>query len=155
MARPPVTHALTMNGRIHGELKDALDPDDVLLRRRLALLDGIRRYSLSLWELPPETPFERVDLGRWPTEYVQAAGSRDRLTVELRRTENSGPCQYVVGRTMSGPEPQPTVSLPWDGVTTTVLANEVLDLDEAAAVFIRYLSDNGIPEGFALRRLDL
>ncbi len=144
-----------MNGRIHGELKDALDPDDVLLRRRLALLDGIDRYSLSLWELPPGTPFDRVNLGRWPKEYVQAAGSRDRLTVELRRTEDSGPCQYVVGRAMSGPEPRPAVSLTWDGMTTTVLANEVLDAEEATAVFIRYLCDNGIPEGFELRRLDL
>jgi hypothetical protein len=144
-----------MNGRIHGELKDALDPNDVLLRRRLGLLDGNRRYSLSLWELPPETPFDRVDLGRWPTEYVQAAGSRDRLTVELRRTENSGPCQYAVGRAVSDPEAQPAVSLPWDGVTTTVLPNEVLDVEEAAAIFVRYLRDKELPEGFALRRLDL
>jgi hypothetical protein len=40
-------------------------------------------------------------------------------------------------------------------VTTTVMANEVLDVDEAAALFVRYLSDRGIPDGFSLRRLEL
>ena len=88
MARPPVTHALTMNGRIHGELKDARHPDDVVIRRRLALREGTRRYSLSLWELPPGTPFVRVDLGRWPTEYVHGHRVAGPAHVEPRFTED-------------------------------------------------------------------
>ncbi|HEX7658232.1 MAG TPA: hypothetical protein VF444_02040 [Pseudonocardiaceae bacterium] len=43
-----ITHALTMNGRIHGELKDPLDSPEEIIRKRLALLDGTNRYSLSI-----------------------------------------------------------------------------------------------------------
>jgi hypothetical protein len=56
------THALTMNGRIHGELKNPdLSPEEDI-RNRLPLLDCVNRYSLMLWAMPPGLPFDSIDL---------------------------------------------------------------------------------------------
>jgi len=110
-----VTHALTMNGRIHGELKDPFDAPEEVLKKRLALLDGTNRYSLSLWRLPGGVPFDRVDLAKWPQEYIQVAGSRERMTVEVRRYEDEVLRQYVVGH---AERCEPSIAeevIPWNG----------------------------------------
>jgi hypothetical protein len=68
------THALTMNGRINGELKSRGMPVEDEIRRLVLLLDGTGRYCLSLWALPPGLPLDDVDHQAWPQEYIQAAG---------------------------------------------------------------------------------
>jgi hypothetical protein len=151
-----VTHALTMNGRIHGELKDPLDTPEETIGKRLALLDATRRYSLSLWRLPTGVAFDRVDLVNWPQEYIQAAGSRDRMVVEVRRLEGDAPRQYAVGRAVR--EGQPAIEetvVPWDRYEARVPASEVFRADEAATLFVAYYRASSLPETVALRALDL
>lgn len=58
-----VTHALTMNGRGHDEVKDLDLSPRGLIEQRLGLLDGAVRYSLSLWRFPDGVPFDSVDRG--------------------------------------------------------------------------------------------
>lgn len=70
-----VTYALTMNGWVHGEVKDAVMSPREVMEHRLGLLDGVVRYSLSLWRLRNGVPFDRVNLNAWPHEYFQAAGA--------------------------------------------------------------------------------
>lgn len=150
-----ITHALTMNGRIHGELKDPHDSVEALIEKRLTLLDGVQRYSLSLWQLPDGVPFDRVNLSRWPQEYIQAAGGRDRMTVEVRRHEDVGYRQYVIGRSSAGDVMSPTMtSIIWDEVETPVLSTEVFTAAEAAGLFIAYYSTTRIPSAYVLRRLE-
>ena len=143
-----------MNGRIHGELKDPLDPPEDIIRQRLALLDGVNRYSFSLWRLPERVPFERVDLDRWPQEYIQAAGSKERLTVEIRRIEGIGR-QYVVGKCPPAGPMSHQVAIHWSGYETCVQENEVFTAVEAAEVFVHYYATGRIPEVYALRNLVL
>ncbi|HVQ19237.1 MAG TPA: hypothetical protein VMT27_09425, partial [Actinomycetes bacterium] len=44
--------------------------------------------------------FDRVDIKKGPTDYLQTAGGRDRMTVELRRTypSESFPSHVVLAR---------------------------------------------------------
>lgn len=152
----PVTHALTMNGRISGELKDRFDSPEVLIGKRLSLLDGTRRFSLMLWALPPGVPLDHVDIASGPDEYIQSAGSRDRMTVEVRRLEAGQPRQYVVGRDArpSGGENRDEV-IKWDGIETTVRSSEVFTADQAADLFVSYYATGWIPHSYSLRLLDL
>jgi hypothetical protein len=152
-----VTHALTMNGGIHGELKDPLDSAEDVIQKRLALLDGAGRYSLSLWELPEGVPFDRVTLKKWPQEYIQAAGSRERMTVEVRRQEVGGHRQYVIGRSRRGSQhgSAAMTTIVWDSVETEVLPTEVFTAAEAAELFVAYYATAGVPSTYVLRPLEL
>lgn len=151
-----VTHAVTMNGRIHGAVKDPdLSPREVI-GERLALLDGVVRCSLSLWRLPESVPFDRVDLAAWPQEYVQAAGSADGMTVEVRRLGEPGRRHYVVGRAVrdaSGPPLE--VVIPWNGFEARVYSSEVFSAAEAAEVFAQYYDTGQVPDTLRLRALPL
>ncbi len=151
-----VTHALTMNGRVHGELKDPGLSPQALIGQRLNLLDGVTRYSLSLWRLPEGVPFDRVDLKAWPQEYVQAAGSREAMTLEVRRLENSQPSQYVIGRGGGIFSDSPVeVRIPWNGFETRVFSTEVFSATEAVEVFVSYFAHGEIPDILCLRPLAL
>lgn len=142
-----------MNGRISGEVKDRLLSPAELVEQRLALLDGVIRYSLSLWRLPDGITFDRVDLAAWPMEYVQVAGSRERLTIEVRRLEEGIPAQYVVGRHTPDASDSPTeVLVPWDGYEERVLSTEVFTAAEAAKIFVFYYATGDIPGSFRVRR---
>ena len=150
-----ITHALTMNGRIHGELKDPWDSPAEVLRKRAGLLDGTSRYSLSLWRLPDGVPFDLVDLANWPQEYVQVAGSHERLTVELRRSEGGVARHYVVGHVDGSERTSDEVIIPWNGYEARVRASEVFDAGEAAAVLFAYYLAGDVPSSYALRPLEI
>ena len=153
--RSAVTHAITMNGRIHGELKDPDNPADETIKKRLALLDGTTRYSLSLWRLPDDVPFDKVDLSRWPQEYLQVAGSRTRMTVEVRRIEDGIPRQYVVGHAPVHASSRPGEIVPWNGYEARVHPTEVFDVAEVGEIFAAYYATGSIPDGYAMRALVL
>lgn len=151
-----VTHAMTMNGHIHGELKDRFDSPDVLIRKSLSSLDGNRRFSLILWAIPSGVSFSKVDLRSEPKEYIQAAGSRERMTVEVRRIEEGQPRQYVVGRDVLSPDEERVAEvIRWDGTETSVRPSEVLTADQGADVFVSYYATGWIPQTYRLRLLDL
>jgi hypothetical protein len=97
------------------------------------------RYSLSLWRLPTDVPFDRVDLAAWPQQYVQAAGSADGMTVEVRLPGEPGRRQYVVGRAVrDGSAPPGEVVVAWNGCETGVYSSEVFSAAEAAEVLGQY-----------------
>lgn len=65
----------------------------------LERMDGLDIFAVSLWALPEGKRLDDVDLKAWPKEYIQCAGSANRLTVEIRRVESGTPHQFVIGRT--------------------------------------------------------
>lgn len=149
----PTTHAMTMNGRISGEVKDPFLSATGLIEQRLTLLDGVTRFSLSLWRLPDGIPFDRVDLATWPVEYVQVAGSRERLILEAQRLEQGIPVKYVVGRNTIDASASPAgVVVPWNGCETRVLSSEVFTASEAAEVFAFYYNTGELPDFVSVRR---
>jgi len=149
-----VTHAFTSNGRICTEVSDArFESPRQIFEHRLSLLNGTTVYCLSVWRLPEGGPFDKVNLRKWPQEYMQVAGSRERMTVEFRRFEDTVARQYVVGRPPGGAEAE--VVIPWDGHEVRVFANEAFGAEEATALFTEYYFTGGVSEAYHLRLLVL
>ena len=147
---------VTVNGRIHGELRRRVGaaPVENEIAGLLDRLDGHRRFSAMLWALPPGLPFDEVPLDRWPVHFIQAAGTRDRMTVETRFDDGGTDVQAVVRKSetvASGP----SEVIEWDSNTTPVFNVEVFTAAEAVPLFLAYWQRGRIPEGYLLRRLDL
>jgi len=132
-----------------------LAPEIDQIRRLLAGLDGSDRYSLVLWRLPAGRQLDEADPDSKAREYIQAAGSADRMTVEVRRLTSHGPEQFVVGRTAPSSPSDPLIELRWSGYTTQVYPSEVFDATEATDLFDSYRATDWIPSKYSLRRLDV
>ena len=155
--RPPATHAITVNGRSTGELQGDRDLTPAEhLREVVSRLDGVAFYALCLWAMPPGQRLADVDLRRWPQEYLQAAGSQERMTLEVRRLVDDEPFQYVLGHRVSdGAVAAPDEVIHWNGHTTAVRTHEVFTGAEAADVFSHYLATGWVPEAIGVRHLRL
>lgn len=151
-----VTHAMTVNGHTDMELKDQFDSPEAVLRKTLSRMDGNRLFALSLWALPNGAELDEVDSRRGIEEYIQAGGSKERMTVEVRRLEPGGAGQYVVGRaSLSSEDEALDEVIRWDDHQTAVRASEVWAADQAAAIFIAYYQTGWVPESHTLREIDL
>jgi hypothetical protein len=143
------TVALGINGRTWMEIDG---PDEIGLHR----MDGERLFSLVLWRLPPGSDFERSDPVKNSNEYLQCAGSADRMTLELRRREGAGFAQYCIGRL---PSPNATsasrVQISWAGHEVTVTPEEAFSAADAELVFLEYFVSGTIPAYCSLRLLAL
>lgn len=119
----------------------------------LESLDGSRRLAWSIWQTPPGVPLDRVNMKRFPQEYLQCAGTRERMTVEVRRREMDGVFrQYALGRT--GSEPGSEEVIRWDAFETVVRSNEVFDAEAAFPVFLAYYTAGCVPDDYPLRLLE-
>ena len=149
-------YGITINGRIHAEVKPRRSDPPVTnaIAGFLDRLDGTNRFSVSLWELPPATPFDDVNLDKWPLRFLQAAGHRDRMTVEIRRDGERDSEQFVVGKSDTI-ETVPSDEVRWDAFTTTVFGVEVFTAAEAVPLFLSYWQTNDVPAAYRLRALDL
>ena len=156
MSRAP-SHALTTNGRISDELKSRGGPEEEI-HRRVRLLDGSERYSLSLWALPAATPFDKVDLSAWPQNYIQAAGSADRMVIEVRIAKDGIARQYAIGHKTASDVNQSNVVrevVVWNDHNSAVSSNEVFAASEAADIFVLYYKDGDVSTSYSLRLLSI
>jgi hypothetical protein len=154
------THAFTLSGQVSIELKDTRRPLQDEIRHRLQMLDGQQRYSLVFWAIPDGVPFDRVDVDA-VGEYLQCAGSAQRMTVEMRHVDDSGVAHHVViGR--PGPadgdgaaRDDPDEVVPWDGHEARVHPHEVFDAAEAGELFVSYYETGDVPASYARRPIEL
>jgi hypothetical protein len=149
-----VTHAVTMNGRTSFELKGyaGSSPEEEVIEL-LGKLNGVQRYSMSVWTVPSDRRFDQLDLRSFPTEYIQCAGGASgRFTCEVREGGSESGKQYVIGRSgdLGGKE-----LVPWNGCESTVWTSEVLGLDEVVELFLEYFHSGETPSSYARRQLDL
>jgi len=149
------THAVTMNGTFSGELKNPDLSIEDEIRRLLGSLDGADVFAISLWKLPPGKDLDQVDRKRWPVEYIQGAGTADRMTVEVRRAASKHAHQFVIGS--SAAEDPATELIHWDAGrhSTKVRPSEVMAWEEAAELFVAYFETGAIPPDYHLRELPL
>src|SRR5260370_26113820 len=101
----------------------------------LGRLDGSRSFSLLLWKLPPAKHLDETNPGRDANEYIQCAGSAERMTVEVRRLAGGTYEHFVVGRGPNGENHGIEETIAGDGVKTLVAPNEVFTAEEGADLF--------------------
>jgi hypothetical protein len=141
--------AVGINGRSWMEIDRS---DEIGLRR----MDGERLFSLLLWRLPPDCDFVDSNPTKNAHEYLQCAGSADRMTLEVRRREGAGFAQYSIGRRPSlKPSSASPVQISWAGHNVTVAPDEVFTAGEAESVFAEYFTSGTIPADCSLRLLAL
>ncbi|AZG47253.1 hypothetical protein [Gordonia insulae] len=135
-----------------------LGPDEQtrLLTHPLTVLDGGEENHVILSRLVrQEWPDELTEAERDESlsSFLQAGGSADAMTLELRRREADGSHrQYIVGRP-SGDAAEPDIGIDVGEHTYLVTPNEVFTADAAGEVFVYYFHHRDVPEGFTLREL--
>lgn len=124
----------------------------------LKRLGGDGNWYLVLYRLPDGMSYEQMrkeNIG--PTEYVQAAGTADKMAVEVRKPagEQWGATwvRYGIGHPHDGPAPV-DVPLPLPHATEMITAPEVFTADEAAEIFMHYHRAGTIPDGYLLRPIE-
>ena len=106
---------------------------------------------------PDETYGEMLQAGELSTEYIQAAGLPDAMTVEIRKPGGNewgaAWVRYTIGR-------PPSASGPFDvpiqlahGVKM-IRRFQVFDADEAAERFFTYYKTGDIPEDYDLQPIE-
>jgi hypothetical protein len=110
--------------------------------------DGKYEYY-CIYPLPADAEYDEVV---HPTEWLQTAGSADRLTVEIKRLDDDGVHRlYTVGRAAAADEPEPTEVVRRGDVEYAVRPSEVLTSADALTLFQHYYDHHEIPEGWHLR----
>lgn len=144
-----------MNARVSGEVRHGDQDKDEILRNRVMLLDGARRFSIQLWEFPCRLDFDQVDVDVYSQEYIQAGGARDRLTVEVRRLEAGTPRHYKVGRGAPNPGADGPQTIDIGGYDFVVRSDEVFTAEEAVPMFIAYRNTGSLPPNYILRPMQI
>ncbi len=123
------------------------------LRLMLGRLDGMTEFTYSIWR--GADPSSIVGFQKPLTDsFIQAAGSADQMTVEVRLPAPDGETHlYTVGR----PEPADGTTLIPISQTRAVrvFSNEVFTADEAAVIFYTYYLTDAVAQPYVLRELDL
>ncbi|WP_337954309.1 hypothetical protein [Mycobacteroides abscessus] len=89
-----------------------------------------------------------------PTEWIQTAGTAERLTVEIKKQDSDGIYrQYVVGRSGGAEEQDETESIQFGDFELPVRPSEVLTAADAIDLFLEFYDYNAIPPVWHLRPL--
>jgi hypothetical protein len=144
-----------MNGDFAVEFQLRRPTPEEEVGQLLERMDGDEIFAVSFWAMPAGKSLDQFDLRTWPKEYIQCAGTAERLTVEIRRLEAGIPRQFVVGRlARSG---SATEKVKWDSGkhSTTVWPSEILTWREATALFVGYYQNSPLPTDYQLREISL
>ena len=123
--------------------------------RPMRAFDGVERFALTLWAMPPGLDYDKaLKLGQDALEFIQAGGSAEALTVDIRKAGGDqwgvDWVRYVVGHPHSEPEPL-DVAIKLPRATELVSRSEVFTPEEAGELFFAYYQTGDIPVGYALR----
>lgn len=154
MTRP--THITQQNGSSRSVLVDTVRPFPDQIRFALGRMNGSSFWAWSLWRAPEGANL--LESLPFSDEYMQAAGSAEAMTVEVRLTDADGvERQYVVGKSAGDFSGAPSEPISWDDgrYSTTVFPAEVFTADEAAEVFSAYFLTDRVPAQYHLRELDM
>ncbi|PKI90579.1 hypothetical protein CW368_10385 [Actinomycetales bacterium SN12] len=117
-------------------------------------LDGHSNYTYLIWR--GADPSSTVGYREPATDsFMQAAGSADAMTVEVRIPGPDGESRlYTVGRPELS-EASTTLIPINDTRAARVHSNEVFTVDEAATIFYTYYLTDNVSQPYVLRELDL
>lgn len=128
---------LRMNGRVSFRFPPAGEEPLSFLEGAFGRMDGEKLFSYGLWGLPDGVKFDDGSpFNKSSDTYVQCAGSKDGLIVEMRRASDVGFDQMSVGRRGGPSDGERAIS--WQGGVQVVPLNEVWLPKEAAGIFAAY-----------------
>jgi hypothetical protein len=117
-------------------------------------LDGQNDYSALLWHIPEHYPPHRLAPREGEDhEYLQCAGSAERLAIEVRIGHGDGFTNYAVGREATREDTTLDEVVQWSDYSLQVAATEVFTADEAIPIVDEYRRTGRIPAGLHLRPL--
>lgn len=151
------THVLSYDG---GVFTREMGPgrDISVFADTLRRFNGIKPWALTLIPLPDGMEYaDMLATKRETTEYLQAGGSADAMTVQIRKPGGHrwgvDSVWYVVGHPHDGDLPlDVAIHLPTsDDMVNTA---EVFNADEAADLFFTYYTTGDIPSSYTLRPIN-
>lgn len=145
------------NSSISSILKDTFRPMPQQVRHMLGLLDNDERFAWRIWWCPDDADWmfnpEKVE-AEFDGSYLQAGGTSEKMSVELRRREDDGEYRfYIVGRDHDLSE-QLTETIDVQDAHEPRHPAELFTADEAAPVFVHYVEHQSIPDEYTLRLVD-
>jgi hypothetical protein len=124
----------------------------VSIERLLRNLDADESRSVLVWRMPAGVTLGDVkDPRQESDEYLQSAGSSDRMSLEIRKEVGGTSVLYAVGR--SGEEHAIWQDLKWGSHTLKLRSNEIFSADEALPIYEQYIRKGQLPKELALRRI--
>ncbi len=120
--------------------------------------NGDDQWALGLAPLPPgKTYGEMLKAGELSTEFLQAAGCPEAMTLEIRKPggQQWGVqwVRYTIGHPPTGPEPRDIPIQLAHGVKM-ISRSQVFDADEAAELFFTYYKTGDIPDAYVLSPIE-
>ncbi|MCP1503031.1 hypothetical protein J2Y89_001775 [Curtobacterium herbarum] len=142
------------NSSVSSVLRDTYRPIADQVRRMLGLLDNDEQFAWQIWWCPDDAdwmfnpkPVEEQYSG----SYLQAGGTAEKMSVELRRREDDGEYRfYIVGRDHDLGEPL-TETIDVQAAHEPRHPAELFTADQAAPVFMHYVEHQRVPDGYTLR----
>lgn len=137
-----------------GWIDEARQPIAERVRSMLESLDGKSRFTYSIWR--GDDPRSIVATPRkYNHSFIQAAGSRQAMTVEIRITgEDEQMHLYVVGRAEQSSEATTPTPISAERAVR-VHDNELFTARESAKLFVEFYEDETVPGSYTLRELDM
>lgn len=151
------THVLTYDGGVLvAQLPGGCDV--TTFSNPLHRFNGDDQWGLGLAPLPSDKTYdEMLEAGELSTEYIQAAGLPDAMTVEIRKPGGQqwgvDWVRYTVGHPHAGTEPLDVPIKLAHGVKM-ISRSQVFAADEATKLFMNYYETGDIPPGYELRPID-
>lgn len=152
-----LTHVLTYDGGVQtAEISARKDISTFL--NPLRHFNGDDQWGLGLAPLPPDKSYsDMLRAGELSTEYIQAAGLPDVMTVEIRKPggEQWGAAwvRYTVGHPHTVTEPL-DVPIQLAHGKKLISRSQVFDADEAAHLFFAFYKTGDIPPGYELQPIE-
>ena len=142
------------NSSVSSILRDTYRPIADQVRRMLGLLDNDEQFAWQIWWCPDDAdwmfnpkPVEEQYSG----SYLQAGGTAEKMSVELRRLEDDGEYRFfIVGRDHDLGEPL-TETIDVQAAHEPRHPEELFTADQAAPVFMHYVEHQTVPDGYTLR----
>ncbi|MGL6234054.1 MAG: hypothetical protein ACRC20_01785 [Segniliparus sp.] len=110
---------------------------------------GTQDLAFSIYRVPVGTEYDEFP---HTEEWIQAAGTAQSLTVEVKKRDEDGVCRlYTIGRLNAAAEPSESETITVGRNTTKVRPAEVLTAQDAVDLFQHYHAHNTVPEEWHLR----
>jgi len=142
------------NGSVSSILQDTFRPMPDQVRRRLGLLDNDEQFAWLIWWCPDDADWmfnPKPAEEQYSGSYLQAGGTAEKMSVELRRREDDGEYRfYIVGRDHDLSEPL-TETIDVQAAHEPRHPAELFTADQAAPVFMHYVEHQTVPDGYTLR----